>query len=262
MEQVRKYGRSPYRVAVIHGGPGAPGEMAPVARELSSTHGVLEPLQTRDTLDGQVEELQSVLKEHGGPPLTLIGYSWGAILSFIVAAETPSLVRKLVLVSSAVFEEEYAAGIMETRLSRLLPEERAAMERLLRELDDPAGDDTNRAFAELGALLARVDCYDPVPDIRNEVIEHQYRIYDSVWRNAQGMRSRGDLLRLGERITCPVVAIHGDYDSHPSEGVRIPLSIALSDFRFLLLERCGHCPWREKHARDSFYATLMNELQP
>lgn len=262
VKNLRKYGRSPYSVAVIHGGPGAPGEMAPVARELSSTYGILEPLQTGDTLQGQVEELQALLMEHGSLPLVLIGHSWGAVLSFLVAAGNPPLVRKLILVSSAVFEEEYAAGIMETRLSRLLPEEQAAMERLLRELDNPAGNATNRAFTELGALLARADCYDPIPDIRSEVIERQYRVYDRVWRNAQGMRSRGDLLRIGERIACPVVAIHGDYDPHPSEGVRIPLSRVLSDFRFLLLGRCGHYPWREKHARDSFYATLRSELQP
>ncbi len=46
MTNIRKYGNPPFSVAVIHGGPGAPGEMAPVARELSSRWGVLEPLQT------------------------------------------------------------------------------------------------------------------------------------------------------------------------------------------------------------------------
>jgi len=46
----RVYGNKPYHVAVIHGGPGAPGEMAPVARELSLSTGVLEPLQTTETV--------------------------------------------------------------------------------------------------------------------------------------------------------------------------------------------------------------------
>jgi len=43
--------------------------MAPVARELSSEMGVLEPLQTADSIDGQVEELKDVLETHGTPPL-------------------------------------------------------------------------------------------------------------------------------------------------------------------------------------------------
>jgi len=29
MENLRKYGKSPFSVAVVHGGPGAPGEMPP-----------------------------------------------------------------------------------------------------------------------------------------------------------------------------------------------------------------------------------------
>lgn len=261
MNNLRKYGQPPRAVALVHGGPGTPGEMAPVARELSEAWGILEPLQTRDTLQGQVEELETVLAEHGLPSLTLIGYSWGAVLSFMVAARNPSLVGKLILVSSAVFEERYAAGIMETRLSRLSSEERATVDRLSRELEDPAGKDKDRAFARLGDIIARADSYNPVADLDNGVIEYQYRIYEGVWREAVRLRSSGALLTMGQGVRCPVLAIHGDHDPHPAEGVRIPLSGVLGDFRFLLLERCGHCPWRERHARDSFYATLRSELQ-
>ena len=45
---------------VVHGGPGACGEMAPVARRLASARGVLEPIQTALSLEGQVEELRTV----------------------------------------------------------------------------------------------------------------------------------------------------------------------------------------------------------
>ncbi|MGB7054354.1 MAG: alpha/beta fold hydrolase, partial [bacterium] len=112
MESVRKYGKAPYDVAVVHGGPGAPGEMASVARELASEWGVLEPLQTAATLEGQVEELKDILDTHVDRPILLIGYSWGAWLSFIVAARYPSLVKKLILVSSGPFEAKYAVDIM------------------------------------------------------------------------------------------------------------------------------------------------------
>ena len=33
MKNLKVYGNAPFNVAVIHGGPGAPGEMAPVARD-------------------------------------------------------------------------------------------------------------------------------------------------------------------------------------------------------------------------------------
>ena len=65
-------------MAVIHGGPGAAGEMAAVANELASNWGILEPLQTATSLQGQVEELKTVLEKNASLPVILIGFSWGA----------------------------------------------------------------------------------------------------------------------------------------------------------------------------------------
>ncbi len=107
MEDLRKYGSAPFSVAVVHGGPGAAGEMAPVARELASVCGTLEPLQTSASIDEQVQELQTILKTHGELPVTLVGHSWGAWLCFIFAALHPGYVRKLILIGSGPFEEKY-----------------------------------------------------------------------------------------------------------------------------------------------------------
>ncbi len=92
MENLRKYGTPPFIVAVVHGGPGAAGEMAAVAGELSSLAGVLEPLLTATSVDRQVEDLRAGLEENGRLPLTLIGFSFGAWLSVILAAGYPKYV--------------------------------------------------------------------------------------------------------------------------------------------------------------------------
>jgi pimeloyl-ACP methyl ester carboxylesterase len=259
MENLRKYGNRPFRVALIHGGPGAPGEMAPVARELSAACGVLEPLQTKPTLEGQLRELRNVLQENGDPPIALVGYSWGAMLGFIFAAQNPSLIKTLILVSSAVFEDRYAIDIMRTRLSRLSGEERTMVDSLWKVLDDPSAKDKSEIFAQLDKIISRADSYDPLPH-KSEVIEYQYEIYESVWKEAEELRGSGKLLELGKNIQCPVVAIHGDYDPHPAEGVEAPLSSVLKDFRFILLKNCGHRPWIERHARERFFEILGEEL--
>lgn len=256
---LRIYGNAPYQVAVVHGGPGAPGEMAPVARELSTLCGVLEPLQTRETLEGQVEELQAILQEHGQLPITLLGYSWGAMLSYILTARQPSLVKKLILVSSGVFEEQYAAGIMQTRLSRLSNEERARFDTLFSALNDPTNPDPDATFAQIGAILSQTDAYDLLPH-QNEVLACEAAVFQNVWTEAQQMRKSGELLALGRNIRCPVVTIHGDYDPHPFEGIVTPLSRIIKDFRFTLLPHCGHCPWLEKEARERFYELIWEEL--
>ncbi len=125
-----------------------------MARELASERGVLEPLQAATSLEGQVEELAGILDQKSDPPVTLIGFSWGAWLSFIVAARRPELVKKLILVGSGLFEESYAAGIEPTRLARLSAEERHEVESLTATLGRRTHGDRNAAFARLGAHRA------------------------------------------------------------------------------------------------------------
>jgi pimeloyl-ACP methyl ester carboxylesterase len=259
IKNLRKYGNKPFSVAVIHGGPGAPGEVAPVARELSSVRGILEPLQTADTLDGQILELKSVLEKDGALPVILAGHSWGAMLGFILAARYPSLVQKLILVGSGPFEEKYTVNILGTRLSRLDEEDRVELLSLIEVLDDPATKDKSAPMARFGALCARADAYDPLPH-EDEALEFRHDINSNVWQEAESLRSSGELLEMGKKIMCPVLAIHGDYDPHPPEGVKEPLSRILKNFRFVLLEKCGHTPWLERHARDRFYEVLKNEI--
>jgi len=259
MNNLRKYGNAPYRVAVIHGGPGAPGEMAPVARELSSLMSVLEPLQTATTLEGQVRELKAVLEKHAALPVTLIGFSWGALLSFIFTARHPSFVKKLILISSAPYQEKYALNITQTRLSRLSEQESEQAFSLMHTLNDPAVVDRNTPLARLGKLLSQADAYDPLLH-DDEILECRYDVFQGVWEQAGELRSSGHLLELGREIHCPVVAIHGDYDPHPADGVVEPLSRILKDLRFILLENCGHRPWLERSARDRFYDILKQEL--
>ena len=81
-----------------------------------------------------------------------------------------------------------------------------------------------------------------------------------MWKDGAELRRSGNLLKLGRHITCPVVAIHGDGDPHPSEGVQEPLSAILRDFRFILLKKCGHKPWIERKAREEFFRILEEEL--
>ena len=67
--QVRTYGPSPCRAAVLHGGPGAIGSAAGLARGLAESCGVLEPLQSKYSVTEQVEELHRQLTVYASRPL-------------------------------------------------------------------------------------------------------------------------------------------------------------------------------------------------
>lgn len=255
----RLYGKAPFEVVTVHGGPGAGGEMSAVARELASGHGVLEPFQTAFSLDGQVEELKNIIAADGNPPVFLIGFSWGAWLSFILAARYPALVRKLILVSSGAFEEKYTQSMHQTRMNRLAAPEQEEIRQLSQMLDDPAITDKTPYFKRFGALFSRADAYDPLPD--DAEIDFRPDIYAQVWPEGAELRRTGRLLEFGRRIECPVTAIHGDYDPHPADGVRLPLSSVLPNFNFIELKKCGHRPWIERRARDEFFRILKEQLR-
>lgn len=261
MKNLRSYGKAPFDIAVIHGGPGAPGYMAPVALELSSGMGVLEPLQTESSLEGQIQELHDVLINNANLPVKLIGSSWGAWLIFIFTAEYPSFVKKLILIGSGPFEEKYSLNILKTRLERLSEKERREALFFMTVLEELNNDqDKNTILDQLGNLFTKADAYDPLT-LNTSDLEVQFHIYQSVWSDAANLRQSGELLKLGKQIQCPVLAIHGDYDPHPAEGVQKPLSTVLEHFQFILLKNCGHLPWIEKEARDKFYKILKKELR-
>lgn len=262
MENLRRYGSPPFKAALIHGGPGAAGELAPVAAVLSADFSVLEPLQTAGSLDGQVAELKDVLERESGGPLVLAGFSWGAWLAFILAARHPGLVKKLVLISSGPFEEKYAHTITEARLARFSAAERAEAGELIKQVEGPAAPGRAGAFARLGGLLSRTDAYDPEPEDAGAVgtVALDAEIFQKVWKDAARFRRGGGLLAAANLIKCPVTAIHGDYDPHPAGGVREPLGAAIKDLNFILLKDCGHRPWIEKAAKKNFYKILRKEL--
>jgi pimeloyl-ACP methyl ester carboxylesterase len=234
--------------------------MAPVARELSSYVGVIEPLQAARTVDGQVEELAGALTLHGEPPVALVGWSWGAWLSLLVAARRPGLVRKVVLVGCPPFEQRYAEGLWAVRLARLDDDDRAEAEVLADALDDPDPADAGMLFARLGQLMVASDSVDPIA-LETDLVAAEFDTYRGVWPQAEELRRSGELLDEVVTVPCPVVAVHGEADPHPAVGVLEPLWGRLPDFRFIRLERCGHYPWLERNARERFFEVLRRELR-
>jgi pimeloyl-ACP methyl ester carboxylesterase len=262
LKNPRTHGQRPFKVAVIHGGPGAGGEMEPVGRRLASDLGVLEPIQTAGSVEGQIQELRTILERRADLPVSLVGFSWGAWLSLIVTARYPGLIKKLILVGSGPFEEKYVTRIEETRLRRLSKGRRKEYESVVSALNNPDIEDKNPLLARLGKLASRTDAFDPIRGESDELnlIDYRSDLFLEVWKEAAEMRRSGELLDFARQVQCPVVAIHGDYDPHPAEGVEKPLSATLKNFRFILLKNCGHKPWIERQAREEFFRIIKNEL--
>ena len=227
--------------------------VAPLARHLARHRGVLEPLQTATTVDGQVAELAATLRSESDGPYHLAGHSWGAMLAVLTAQQHPELVDRLVLVGCAPFDPTGGLATDAVRRARMSPALRAeldALDRIIRADDATAA---AAAFGEVADRLLAVDHVAPMTD-HLEVISHQPAVFRSVWQEVEQRRSQGALLDPRRRVRCPVVVIHGDHDPHPLSGVRDLLRSLAADVQVVLLEGCGHVPWIERQVADRFFA--------
>lgn len=259
MKPLRIWGEAPYKAAVVHGGPGSAGALGPLARELSKSVGVLEPLQTKKSIDGQIKELAAILKKSAVIPVVLIGHSWGAILSYLTAARYLNLVKKLILVGIPPPAAREPLALTPVWLERLTEAERVELISIENSLGDGSAEDKSELMGRFFKLTARADSYDPLP-LEDEVLAYSLDINIAVGGEMRKLIASGTLLGLGKRITCPVVAICGREDPRPADEVRQSLSGVLKDFKFILLEKCGHYPWMERFARERFFKILREEI--
>lgn len=258
---IRTYGAAPYRIAAIHGGPGAPGYMAPVARELSKYFGVVEPLQTKNSLDEQIQELHDQLNSIDSGPFILIGSSWGAILALLTAARYPQISNKVILIGSAVFDAESSRKVKSIRRDRTSKERLVEIQKLEREMATVNGIEKNRLLGLIADLELDSDVYDP--ETRNlELIDTQLEINQNVWRDFVKLRDTdGKLKKVFSSIMSDIVIVHGDHDPHVIEGIHPFLKSCIPNIRLEWLEKCGHYPWIEKYARDRFFDIMVRECQ-
>jgi len=263
LQDVRLYGNKPYMVAVIHGGPGALGTVAAIARELSGDFGVIEPLQTGNSISALLKELDDVMMINCDGPITLIGHSWGAWLVFIYAAKYPQWVKKVILIGSGPFEAKYVSEIANNRMKHLSEFEREEYNELMKRLDSEMEIEKDRLVKRLGELVNKSDNYNPfeIDTDKEDCFPVEGDKYSAIWLEAAALRESGELSSLADKIICPVIAIHGEYDPHPVDGVKSPLENRIKDFKFYTLGKCGHSPWKERYAYQGFYRILRKELE-
>ncbi len=257
-KKYRLHGSPPYKAVLVHGGPGAAGELEYLSKILSKKINVIEPFQRADSITGQIEELVDTIKKTADPPITILGFSWGAWLSWLTASSYPELFSKVILVSSPPFEERASLSIMGRRMSRLSLEERKEVKRIKSVLfSENMEHDLFRRFAY---LMEKADSFDRIENLERPVLELDPAINSKVWKEAVSLRRSGKLLMSGKSITGSVTIIHGDQDPHPFEGVKVPINTIIPNPTIHLLRNCGHRPWTEKHARDEFLQILDLEL--
>ena len=117
MEICREYGIPPYKVIVLHGGPGAPGCAAGLCRILEEDIDVLKHLQKACTIDGFMDEILYLIRIYALSQIILAGHSFGAWLALLFADKYHLLVSRAIIIGCGPLKAKYLPEIIQTQRS-------------------------------------------------------------------------------------------------------------------------------------------------
>lgn len=257
------------RLLIVHGGPGAHHDyLLPQMLRLADRHNVVFYDQrgggrsrTDDpapiTWQTQVGDLGQVARELRMHPLTLVGYSWGALLALLYTLEgqtrrdlmTPG---RLVLIDPAPLSRRYREQF-EAEFARRQQGE--AVQRLRSELAASGLRERDAAAYRQRLFELSVAGYFADPNNARELTPFRLtgRVQQSVWESL----GEFDLVPLLSALTLPTLIVHGWRDPIPAES-SITAARAMGA-RCVVLEASGHVPYVEQP--DALFGAIEQFLE-
>ena len=258
------------RLVVLHGGPGA--DHAYLLPQMLALAGRYECIyydqrgggrsktddRTPITWRTQVDDLRLVVAEIGAAPLSLVGYSWGALLAMLYAIEAeraPNGMQpcsRLALLDPAPvtrplrdrFEAEFARRMRSAPLVALRDALAASG---LRERDAEAYRQRAFELSVAGYFADPTRAHDLTP------FRVTGRVQQSIWESLGDF----DLRPALASVRVPALVVHGRNDPIPlesSQGIAEALGAEL-----VVLDDCGHVPYVEQP--DALFTALDRFLR-
>ena len=257
---VREYGTGREQVIVLHGGPAAAGDVAPLAEALGKRWHAFEPFQRTSgssplTVSRHVQDLDNLIRERcsGGQPV-LAGHSWGAMLALAYAAEQPKAPAALVLVGCGTFSERARAEFEARLAARLTPAQRAKIADIRQ-----SEADADRRLAAMGRMMTQVYGHD-VEEVAESAVLVDARAHEETWADMIRLQREGVYPSALAAIDVPVLMLHGAADPHPGRLICEDLRTYIPHLQYHEMPECGHSPWLERRAREPFLEMLNTWL--
>lgn len=241
---------------VLHGGPGASHDyllpqMLALAEERElvfydqrgggrSRHEDDGPISWRT----QVDDLAAVAAEFSLDPLSIVSYSWGALLALLYSIEAaggsvPLKPKRMILIDPApvtrALREEF-----ETEFN--MRQQGEAISAMRRDLVDSGLQAMDRDAYRQRAFELSVAGYFADPARASDLTP--FRVIGKVQKSIWDSLGDYDLRATLATVKCPALVVHGSADPIPVESSRA-IAAALSA-RFVLLEGSGHVPYVEQ----------------
>jgi proline iminopeptidase len=261
------------KLLVLHGGPGADHcYLLPQMLHLGEHYDLLfydqrgggrskTDARVPITWQTHVEDLAAVVSEFSLDPLSIVGYSWGAMLALLYTIEqgrNPHLLAPscLALINPAPLTREYRRQF-EAEFTRR--QQHPEIQKLREELAASGLKEKDPAAYRQRAFELGVAGYFSDPRKARDLTPFRVvaRVQESVWESMGNF----DLIRDLKGIKVPSIIIHGRDDP-------IPLASSVEAVRALgtnlvVLDECGHVPYVEQP--EGLFAALdpfLDETNP
>ena len=213
------------------------------------------------TWQTHVEDLGRIADEHRLEPLSIVGYSWGAMLALLYAIEqrrNPHLIppARLGLINPAPLTREYRREFDAEFVRRQASPE---IQRLRDELNASGLRDQDPAGYRQRAFELSVAGYFSDPHKATDLTPFRVigRVQQSVWQSLGDFNLFPDL----QAIKIPSIVIHGRDDPIPLASSSEAAHALGTDL--VVLDDCGHVPYVEQP--DRLFAALepfLDETNP
>ena len=201
-------------------------------------------------LGAQIADIERIRQILGDEKLILVGHSWGGFLASLYAAEFPEHVEALILVSPAntlVMPQPEADSDLFASVRAKLPESKLA------EYDAFMKDyfDFNTLFSHSEADLVARDAkfgeyYISVVDIpEGEMVQQGEPGGWMTWGMYVSMGQRHDYRAALEKVTAPVLVLHGADDLQSEAATRL-YSDAFPNAQFAVIQNAGHFSFQQQ----------------
>jgi proline iminopeptidase len=242
-------------VVLLSGGPGfSPEYMRPIAEKLKGSFAMVlyhqrgtgkSKLEKYDgdalELERLVADLDALRRELKLEKLTLVGHSFGGILSMMYAREHPDRVRALALIDSGGPTLQAVPKFNANLEARFTPGEKARV----KEWSDPERRKADPKRAVLEITKAKTPAYFADRSKAALLIEpmNEQTFNDAVFWGVVMQMMALDLRAGLEKVKAPVLVIHGKQD--PLESAD-EVHATFPDSKLVLIDKAGHFPWLEQ----------------
>jgi len=210
------------------------------------------------TTESFVNDLEGLRKSFKLEKMSLFGHSWGGLLALYYTLEYPARTERIILVDSAPPNSELDALNMKAREDRRSAEDT----RKIKEIMQSEGFQNleSQAVSNYFKVSEKVKFHDPGMISEMKMDLDREKIEKLIWvgQLMNPHLAEYDIVDSLSSISCPVLIIHGDYDTIPLESSRI-IHRKIEGSRLIVLEDSGHFPFIE--APEPFFREVRDFLE-